>query len=822
MHRLHLKHNLRTAGFLLVFAGLASAAGMLAWANHTGMPEPWRRAIEAEVSKHGAHVQIGWLSYLPWKGLVANDVRVFSDAARQKELSKVETVTLDFDKTKFARGLLRLNKIELSDATLRLPVDPDQPDAETLEITGVNGRVLVRSGRLLEIKDARGTIAGIEFTLRARLLGYRGADDAEDDPGVGRRRKLIAQAVRELENWHFGTARPPTARLFVEGDLSDRSTFKARLALEAPRVEKGGHALAGLSAEAVLDGEVLTFTSVRATDSIGEFDGRFEYDTGSRHARFDARSSLDLPRLLDAWLAMEIPSWIEIAGAQSAEVEGELSLPADASPSVRMSGKAACKAATVKGVPFRSLATTFAAADGNYYLRDIHADHADGSAHGKLLIEDNVVRLMLSSTLPPAVYEPFFPDHPLERVLADFGLGQDGEVDLTLEGQFDTRDRRAWAFAGRGTASQLAYRGVPTRHASCGFSLSHHELDFFDGEIEFNYDDYPMRNAFNGPGSGNLTVKRVRYDAADKSVSIDSLEGIAWAAPIVRMFAIPVADTLERYRFHQPPSLKASGQIDVTPAGRTALDVSFSSNARAGTDFLGKSIALSSPSGKVTVRGSKVTVDNLKVTAFNGAVAGRFVHQDGRLSGDMNWTRLSLPALGSAYGFPVESGGAVTGRIDFSLNGSKISGLTAKGLVGVDQAELFSVPVFGPLTPLISGVLNDPKAGSESANSAFLTFAIQNGMLSTNDFHTSTSSLVFTGDGTVDLNTQALDMNLRMNARGFLGLITLPLRSMGGLFQFHGTGPLKQPNWEKVRFTAPPADQEKALLEAPRARIVGP
>jgi hypothetical protein len=82
---------------------------------------------------------------------------------------------------------------------------------------------------------------------------------------------------------------------------------------------------------------------------------------------------------------------------------------------------------------------------------------------------------------------------------------------------------------------------------------------------------------------------------------------------------------------------------------------------------------------------------------------------------------------------------------------------------------------------------------------------------------------VFTGDATADLNRTTLDMTIRMNARGLLGVITLPLKPFYGLFQFRGTGPLKEPKWDNVMFTSPPESQKERLLAPPRARdIRGP
>ena len=65
-----------------------------------------------------------------------------------------------------------------------------------------------------------------------------------------------------------------------------------------------------------------------------------------------------------------------------------------------------------------------------------------------------------------------------------------------------------------------------------------------------------------------------------------------------------------------------------------------------------------------------------------------------------------------------------------------------------------------------------------------------------------------------------LDMTMRMNARGLLGLLTLPLWPFYGMFQFRGTGPLKSPKWENVMFTTPPEEQKQILQATPKAKVV--
>lgn len=215
-------------------------------------------------------------------------------------------------------------------------------------------------------------------------------------------------------------------------------------------------------------------------------------------------------------------------------------------------------------------------------------------------------------------------------------------------------------------------------------------------------------------------------------------------------------------------------------------------------------------------------MSELALNAFDGPVRAQFDYLDGKLSGETSWTGLSIPALTSTYGFQAKGGGEITGRLAFSLSGGRVETMIGDGLFALEKTELFSVPMFGPLSQVISGVLNDRRAGFERAKSAFCTFEIKDGVLRTRDFQTSTTSLSFVGEGEVDLSARTLDMTMRMNARGLLGLLTLPLRPFYGMFQFRGTGPLREPDWENVMFTAPSEEQKELLRAIPKARAVTP
>lgn len=822
MRRLHLTRNLRTLALLLMISAGLGVIGVLWWANSTGLPEPWRAALEQQLTKQGAHVKIGAVRYVLFQGIVADHVKVYSEAGHSREISRLERVILDFDKTQLARGIPKLNKIQLVHARLSLPVDPNDPDSETLHVTDANGTVLMPGDRRLVVRDARGKIAGIEVTLNARIIAYEPvAPQPVDDSSVGMRRELLARILAELGKWHFNEKHPPSIAITVEGDLNERSSINAKLALKINDMEKNGHVLDTVTAEADLLGDLLTVTSLRATDPRGIFQGHVDYNLRDREGRFEVSSSLEVPELLTAWLGLPPLKDARIDGRQTLSAEGDFQLDERNVPHIRMTGQARCEAVTLRGMPFKAVGGAFSWREGSLFVRDLHLTRDDGRAEGKLMVEWPLVRLALHTTLPVPVYRPFFVGQPLEMVLNDFSERGGAAVDVSLEGSFDVTNKHAWAYTGGGSVKNLNYKGVPVNSANCQFSLNHSELDFHDGTVVFNYSKYALHKAFDGATEGTAKVGRIRYVAKDKLVEVEDVRGAMWAAPMVRFFAPKVADNLEQYRFHQPPEMKASGVVDVTPQGRTALDITFASDHPADYQFLGENLTLGRPRGRVGIHGERVDITQLALDAFNGPVAGEIHYLGGgKLQGELNWTKLSLTEITSIYGFAMKGGGKVTGRIDFTLTDGKVETLQGGGLLALEKAELFSVPMFGPLSPLVGSVLNDERAGFQRAKNAFFTFKIHNGILSSNDFQTSTSSLNFTGDGSVDLKERTLDMTMRLNARGLLGIITLPLRPFSGLFQFHGSGPLKETKWESMKVTPPPEAQRELLMDPPKARII--
>ncbi len=173
MRRIRIIHKVRTLVALLGFAGVLAAGGSLWWANRTGLPDSWRAEIEKAMAVRGLHADIQGLRYWPFQGVQADEVVIYGDETHQRVLARVKEVVMDIDRTKLARGEVRVERLDLKGGSLSLSADPTDPQSKVLEVKNASGRLLMPGGRRFEVIDAKGEVSGIQLEFEALILGYR-------------------------------------------------------------------------------------------------------------------------------------------------------------------------------------------------------------------------------------------------------------------------------------------------------------------------------------------------------------------------------------------------------------------------------------------------------------------------------------------------------------------------------------------------------------------------------------------------------------------------------------------------------------------------
>ncbi|WP_035605707.1 hypothetical protein [Haloferula sp. BvORR071] len=268
MRHIRVIHRLRTLLALLVFAAMVAAGGGLYWANQTGLPDSWRGEIEKALESKGLYADIGQLRYWPLQGVEADEVKVYADASRQRVVAHASEVIFGLDRTKLARGSVRVERLDLRGGTLTLPIDPDDPNTKVLEVKNASGRVLMPGGRRLEILDARGEVSGVRLEFEALLLGYRQrlSPPPQDPNAELQRRRLLSQVIGLLEPWRFEEGKPPVIRMRVEGDLDDQKSVRADVYLSSGALERGDIHISRVEARGEMRGRLLVLDSLDLED----------------------------------------------------------------------------------------------------------------------------------------------------------------------------------------------------------------------------------------------------------------------------------------------------------------------------------------------------------------------------------------------------------------------------------------------------------------------------------------------------------------------------------------------------------------------------
>ena len=839
---------------LCVFLVLASLVGLVWWANHTGLPSAWRGVIEKAMAEGGVYADVGSLRYIPFRGIEVNQVILYRDAARRQSIGQIHELLIDVNPTQLYRGHVQLDRLDLAGASVSLLVDPDDPDSASLDISDLNGRLEFLASREVVATGVSGLVGGVKLEIDGQLQrdAFTGELSKESwDETESRRRKLLLQTIELIEHIAIGGESPPRLKIQFDGNLNRPDSLHAELAFTGKDFTCRDLEVESAELRIEMLGELLVMHQAKIVAADGELSGRAEYELRMQRGIVELRSTARLSNMLRQLNL--IPANLEVPGFREPpvfHVQGQFSRQFEKRVQVNhvedetaesMAFGAAANDPAPKAEPrwqyqllgrfdwvgphYRHWSADRARADFSWdgsrlLLEDMEIHDGGDQLLGRAFITPDEVRYEAQGNLSLGFYQRSIKIEPLSTVLDDFQMGENPMTDLEFRGRINRQDKHDWSFQSDADVRNIRYRGVPAHRAAVKLDLSHDDLFFREGTVNFDYRDYPLRKQHAGPDSGEIQVKQIHYYNPARTVTIEGLTGTAWPAPVVRTFAPDIADALEDFGFHRPPKLAASGVIHAVPVPtKQNFAVVFQSSDKMNYEFLDKSLEIAKPQGVVKILPSLLRVTKMRGEVFDGLIRGQFEKSfaKSKMSGEFDWTGLKLPAIAEAYDFGSEPVGQITGRIDFSLTGEKVKGLSGDGHIALENGELFDVPIFGPLSPLISGVLGNRKAGFQEASDAFCHFQIEDGVIRTNDFLTTTSSMTFTGDGVADLNQKLLRMTIRMNARGLLGLITLPLRPLYGLFQFRGTGPISKPEWRNVSFTSPPEDQKDQLFNPPKA-----
>lgn len=798
--------------------------GGVYYINQSGINDEWRERIAMELENIGVIADFQTLRFEITKGLVAQGVRIYSDETRKDVIANLEHLVIDVDKTKLMRGKFRVHNIALKQADISLPIDPDTPSGPRIMVTDLQGEMFLPDKSTVEARNIEGSLAGIRISMDARLWSEQSGQDpsAENIRDLRKQRlKFIADLVEEIGKWQWPDASPPRLKLYVETNTDNPKTARIDFMLNASEIEKDGLRLYDVELDGDFNNSIITLDRVSCRDNSGALESKAAYHPATRTAKFEAQSTLHLQMICRQLFGFHFISQLTYTNPPAVSCTGTIELKSGSKPKASVSGNISIDDFSFLGSRFERLQTDFSTEGKDVFLTRLHAVHEQGELKGRILFKDRTIQYEAQSTLPASSYMPFLGESGIGKALEHAQFEEDSSILINTRGTMNRNKLTEWEAQGYAEIKNFSFKQSALNSLSGHFELSELHSRFNDIKADFDYNDYALKLAYDGPSSADVSAAAIYLDRVAGIISIDNITGTAWPAPIVRLFARGAADHVEKYRFHRPPNLSAHGTFGIRNNKEdTQFTVHVSNPGSMDYTFIGEPLNLSRLQTKVLITGDLVDVSNLSFQAFEGACSGnlRFytAHPEkSGYTGDIQFLRLHLKEIGELYKFENAERGLLTGRIDFTGEGDEMRKFNGEGSLALEKGNLFSVPMLGPISKLIGAVLRDKNPTEEKAKDASCTYVIRDGVIFSNDFQATTRSLKFTGEGSIDLHKKEIDLLMRMNARGIFGFIAMPLRPFIGLFQFAGTGPISAPEWKTTLFTDPNEGNDHPIFKKP-------
>jgi hypothetical protein len=764
---------------LLVIMAVSALLGAGWYLAKKGFGREWRYRVVEELHKRGVEASIGRLTLDPFRGLVAQNVRIFDYKNRENTLALISEVSLDINYAALIHHQPFLNALDVRNAQITLPRKRTELKKEKPQLRNFRAHVYFPPEQIY-VSQAEGIFCGVQISATGQLIkrgNYQPSPPLSEEEWQ-KRLSILQGVVTELQKFTF-PASHPSLQIKFSGDLADMENAHVEATLRGERAQRDKYEMRDLLATAEWAGQTLSVTQCEWKDGMGMFSGRGSWSRQGNQAKFQARSSIELKSFLEVFGFAQLLSDATFDAPPLIEISGAGNFGEDR-PRLKIIGHATVAGFAYRTVPFTNLAVDFSWDGERTLLRDVQLRHQSGRLNADLFDAPNDFRLNIDSTINPSALRAFVsPD--LQEFLRDCEWQGSPKLHLAVRGQDHNSD--TWRGAGTIALDRTRFRGVWMNSATA-------QIRFGDGAITYN-NFRVIRDEGVGTGSFTYDFKKHEVRIENVKTSLHPAEAIFWIDPKLLKAVAP-------YKFRQAPNLTTNGVYRFHGGKNTRLEINV--DAPNGIDyvFLGKSLPFNRLTGKLIFTDDRLQIVDLNSGLFSGKVQGgadiSLAHNDPHYRANILVKGIDFPRLTDLYYQYKTAQGQLSGSYDFTGLGSDARTMRGSGKVEVTNGNVFAIPVFGPLSEILNAVV--PGSGYSIAHNASATFTIKEGVIHTDDFDASGKLFSMLGHGDIHFLDDKLDFELRLGANG-PGVLLIPVYK---LFEYVGEGSLKKPDWHPKRF----------------------
>jgi len=743
-----------------------------------GFGRQWRDRVVEELHKRGVEASVTRLTLDPVRGLIAQDVRIFDFKNRENTLAVISEIALDINYAALLHHQPFLNALDVRGAELTIPARAAGSTTPNPRITQFRAHIYFPPEQIY-VSQAEGMFCGLRISASGQLIkrnDYKPSDEFSEEDW-NQRMMLIQRVADELHRFNF-PGEAPSLQVKFSGDLSRFETARAEATLRADWVQRGPCEMHNLAVAAEWTNQTLNVTRCEWNDNAGSFSGRTSWSRETKAADFQARSTLDAKRFLDAFgfgqmltdLALTAPPLIELSGSGNF---------AETAPRVSVIGRAVVENFTYRTVPFLKLTGDFSWDGARGMLRGLRLRHESGELTADLLEAPNDFRFNLESGLDPTVLRAIASPE-LSHFLGEWEWRRPPMVKFALHGA--SRAPETWIGEGTVALQRTRFRGVWMNGCNANVRLEKGALTFDNFRVTRD----------EGVGTGLFT-----YDFVKREVRLKDIKSTLRPADVILWIEPKLFKEVAPYKFRQPPSVVANGVIHFgAPNDHLELTV----DAPTGMDyvFLGKTLPVDRVSGRLLFTDNRLQLSEIAGRLFNGDIRGTadisLAKGDPHYQANLTIEGVDFPRVADLYFKYETTRGRLGGTYDWTGSGSDARSMRGKGTAQVTDGDIFAIPVFGPLSTLLGAII--PGVGYSQAHKANAGFTVKDGVIHTDDFKVSGKLFGMVGHGDVRFLDDKLDFDIRVDAAG-PGILLTPMYK---LFEYKGEGSLSKPNWHPKRF----------------------
>src|SRR6266404_8681691 len=678
---------------LLAILAIAALPGGGLYLAKKGFGRQWRYRVVEELHKRGVEASVRRLTLDPFRGLVAKDVRIFDYKNRENTLALISEISLDINYAALIHHEPFLNALDVRDAQITLPLKGAAGKIDKAQLNNFRAHVYFPPEQIY-VSQAEGIFCGVRISATGQLIkrsDYKASEEISDEEW--RQRLLLVHRVAdELRKFSF-PGEAPALQVKFAGDLSQFETVHADATLTGDRLRRGDYEMANLSLAAEWANQTLHINQCTWSDNAGNFSGRATWSRQTGAAEFQGRSTLDAKRFLEAAgfpqlladVTLNSPPLLELSGA--ANFAGE-------KPKISVIGRVAVERFNYKTVPLLKLTADFSWDGERGMIRELRLRHESGELRGDLLDAPNDFRLTVESAIDPIVFRAFTSPET-GRFLAEWVWTRPPSIRFALHGP--GRNPETWTGDGTIATQRTRFRGAWMNEASAALRLENGAFHLDNLRV--------VRDE--GSGTGSIAYDFAHHEIRSKEVktALRLTEAIVWVDPKYFKEVAP-------YKFRQPPNLIVNGVFHFHGAN-DHIEIKIDAPTGMEYVFLGKTLPFDRVAGRLLFTDNRLQLIDITGKLFNGEVRGAadisLARNDNRYRANLTLDGVDFPRLAELY-FKYETAhGRLSGAYEWTGMGSEERAMQGAGTAKVTEGDIFAIPVFGPLSQMISAII--PGAG---------------------------------------------------------------------------------------------------------------